>query len=239
MPPSYFQVSERVSPRSSSSVICEPGREERHLADAVGERVVVEPALLEDLEVGQERDHRAAVALLVADAAQLVLGQAAGEPLLEHAAVARDAHQQALGERVHDRDADAVQAAGDLVAVAAELAAGVELRHHDLDRGQAGALDDADRDAGAVVDDRHRSVAVQRHRDGVAASREGFVDAVVEHLPDEVMQAPHAGRADVHAGTAPDRLETFEDRNVLCAVLGISQSPPLPRVRASRATSIA
>ena len=170
------------------------------------------------------------VALLVADPAQRVLGQAAGEPLLEHAAVARDAHQQPLGERVHDGDADAVQAAGDLVAVAAELAAGVQLRHHDLDRGQAGALDDADRDAGAVVDDGHRAVAVQRHRDGVAAPREGLVDAVVEHLPDEVMQAPHAGRADVHAGTAPDRLETFEDRDVLCAVLGICQSPPLPRV---------
>ena len=43
-------------------------------------------------------------------------------------------------ERVHDRDADAVESAGDLVARAAELAAGVEDRVHDLERGLAGLL---------------------------------------------------------------------------------------------------
>ena len=42
-----------------------------------------------------------------------------------------------LGQRVDDRDADAVQAAGDLVALAAELAAGVEHGEHDLGRGLA------------------------------------------------------------------------------------------------------
>ena len=55
---------------------------------------------------------------------------------------------------VDDRDADAVQAAGDRVAAAAELAAGVQHRQHDLDGGAAvlGAGDRLDRDATAVVE---------------------------------------------------------------------------------------
>ena len=73
---------------------------------------------------------------------------AALELLAVDLAVAADLGDEPLGERVHDRDADAVEAAGDLVAVAAELAAGVELREDDGQRGLALALDDrVDRDA--------------------------------------------------------------------------------------------
>ena len=70
--------------------------------------------------------------------------------------VAGDLDLELLAERVHDRDADAVQAAGDGVATAAELAAGVQHREHDLDRGAAvlGAGDRLDRDAASVVEAR-------------------------------------------------------------------------------------
>jgi hypothetical protein len=47
-------------------------------------------------------------------------------------------------ERVDDRDADTVQAAGHLVAATAELAAGVQDGEHDLDRRLALALDVVD-----------------------------------------------------------------------------------------------
>jgi hypothetical protein len=52
-------------------------------------------------------------------------------------------------------DADAVQAAGDLVAVVVELAAGVQDGEHDLGRRTA-ALVHVHRNAAAVVDDRDR-----------------------------------------------------------------------------------
>ena len=58
-------------------------------------------------------------------------GLAAGELLAVHLAVAPDLGDEPLGERVHDRHADAVQPAGDLVALAAELPAGMELRQDD------------------------------------------------------------------------------------------------------------
>ena len=54
--------------------------------------------------------------------------------LLVDLAVAPDLEVERLGQRVDHRDADAVQAAGDLVAVVVELAAGVQHGQHDLGR---------------------------------------------------------------------------------------------------------
>ena len=48
---------------------------------------------------------------------------------------------------------------------------------------------------------------------------EGLVDGVVDDLIDEVVEAAKARRADVHARPEPDRLEAFEDGDVLCGVV--------------------
>ncbi len=68
---------------------------------------------------------------------------------------------QPLGERVDDGDADAVQAARDLVAVAAELAAGVELREDDLERRAPLVGHDVDRDARSAVANGDRVVGME------------------------------------------------------------------------------
>ena len=52
--------------------------------------------------------------------------------LLVDLAVAPDFEVERLRQRVDDRHADAVQAAGHLVAVVVELAAGVQDRQHDF-----------------------------------------------------------------------------------------------------------
>ena len=87
-----------------------------------------------------------------ADDLHVALRDAAHELLAVEHAVAAHLGDEPLRERVDDGDADAVEAAGDLVALAAELAAGVELRQHDRERGQALLLDHVDRDAAARVD---------------------------------------------------------------------------------------
>ena len=55
--------------------------------------------------------------------------------------------------------------------------------------------------------------------DVVAVAGERLVDGVVDDLVDQVVQAAHAGRADVHAGPLADGLEALEDRDVLGVVL--------------------
>ena len=140
---------------------------------ASGRNVIVVPvssfALADDLHVARRL---AALELLAVDLA-----------------VAAHLGDQPLGERVHDRDADAVQAARDLVAVAAELAAGVKLRQDDRQRGHALVLHHVDRDARAPVADRDGVVRVERDLDRVVAPRERLVDGVVDDLVDEVMEA--------------------------------------------------
>ena len=182
--------------------------------------------LLEDLGVGQEVDRRAGV-LGLADDLDVALRLAARELLAVDLAVAPHLGDEALGERVHDGDADAVEAAGDLVAVAAELAAGVELREDDRERGLALALDDVDRDARAPVGDGHRVVGVEDDLDPLVPAREGLVDGVVDDLVDEVVEAPEARRADVHARAQPDGLEPLQDGDVFCGVgrFGHEKSP--------------
>ena len=72
--------------------------------------------------------------------------------------------------------------------------------------------------AATIVDDRHRVVGVNRDLDVVAVAGQGLVDRVVDDLVDEVVQTSRAGRADVHARTPADGLESLEDRDVLRVV---------------------
>ena len=196
--------------------------QERRLAEALHEPFAVPLGLLEDLGVGLEADRRAGV-LRRPDRLHLRGRLAACELLAPGLAVALHLRDQPLGERVHDRDADAVQAAGDLVAALPELAAGVELGQDDRQRRQPLVLHHVDRDARAVVLDGHRLVRMDRHLEQVAPSRERLVDRVRDHLVGEVMEAPGPRRADVHPGPFPDRIESFEDSDVLCGVGGFSQ----------------
>jgi hypothetical protein len=108
-----------------------------------------------------------------------------------------------------------VQAAGDLVAVLVELAAGVEHAHDDLGGGALGLVLvvhlDADRDAAAVVGDGDGVVGVDGDDDVVAVAGEGFVDGVIDHFEHHVVQAGAVGGvADVHAGTLAHGLQPFE-----------------------------
>ena len=158
-----------------------------------------------------------------ADDLHLALGLAAlGVLLAVVVAVAVDLDEEPLGQRVDDADADAVQAAGDLVAAAAELAAGVEHGEHDLGRALAlvrtGRVR-VDRDAAAVVVDAAAAVGEQRDGDARAVAGHRLVDGVVDDLPDQVVQPGQAGRADVHARALAHRIEALEDLDVLGAVV--------------------
>src|SRR5690606_24774874 len=116
-------------------------------------------------------------------------------------AVAPDVEGELLAERIDHRDADAVQAAGHLVAVVVELTAGVQLGHDDLRRRDALFLVDVDGDAAAVVGHRDRTVLVDGHGDVVGVAGQGLVDRVVDHLEHHVVQAGAVvDVADVHPG---------------------------------------
>ena len=160
------------------------------------------------------------------DLLELAVGHADGERLPPLVAAVADLGDQAGRQGVDDRDADAVQTAGDLVAAAAELAAGVEQGQRHRQRGQLLAGGGVGGDAASVVLDPDAAVGLEGEHDPVAVAGQRLVDRVVDDLPDQVVQAALAGRADVHARPLADRLETLEDldrRRVVVAVVGVDR----------------
>ena len=111
-----------------------------------------------------------------------------------------------------------MEATRDGVAAAAELAAGVQDRHDDLDGGLVLGGVFIDRDASTVVDDLDAAVCLDGDLDVVRVASQGLVHRVVDDLVDEVMQAAFAGGSDVHTRALAHGFQAFEDGDVRCAV---------------------
>ena len=156
-------------------------------------------------------------------------GRAALVALLVDLAVAPDFEVERLGQRVDDRDADAVQPARHLVAVVVELAAGVQHGQDDFG-GRFAARVPIDRDAAAVVDDRDRPVDVNRDVDLIAEAGQRLVDGVVDDFVDEMMQPCRPGRPDVHRGPLADSFQPLEDLDLVGAVVFAGALSALPVV---------
>ncbi len=195
--------------------------EEREFAQAMLERGVVEEGLCEGFLRGQEFYFRGGLELSGAFAfgdprgfahfAQRRFSVAVLEAHQIFFSAAPDAQIENGRERVHHRDADAVQAAGDLVGVLVEFSARVQLGHDDLGRRDAFFLMDVDRDAAAVVAHGDAAVAMQNHFDAVAMAGERFIDRVIDDFVDHVVQARAVtGIADVHAGAFAHGIKALE-----------------------------
>jgi hypothetical protein len=215
-------VAERLLLLRLDPLVDEPDLEalgqKRHLAQALRERVEAELALLgEDLRIRPE-GHRGAGPLRVADGLEPCLRLAPGVLLMPQLAVADDVDLELLGQRVHYRDADAVEPSRHLVALALELAAGVKRGEHHLDGRLALALDRVHGDAAAVVGDAAATIGEELDLDLVAVPRHRLVHGVVDDLVDEVVESPDPGRPDVHPGAFPNGVEALEDRDVLRGV---------------------
>ncbi len=136
-------------------------------------------------------------------------------------AVAPDGQLEPARQRIDHRDADAVQAAGDLVGVLVEFPAGVELGHDDFGGGHAFALVDVGRNAAAVVADGAGTVGIEPHDDFLGVAGKRLVDGVVDDLIDHVMQAGAViGVADIHARPLAHGIEPLEHLDRFRVVIG-------------------
>jgi len=141
-------------------------------------------------------------------------GVAALETDKMHLAVAPDFDVHPFGQRVDHGGADAVQAAGHLVGVLVELAAGVQPGQHHLGGGDAFLVVDVGRDAAAVVAHGDAAVPVQRRLDAGGEAGLRLVDRVVDDLEGHVMQAGAViGVADIHARALAHGIEPAQHRN--------------------------
>ena len=194
--------------------------EEGHHLEALEHGAGHELGGLEEAPVRPEGDGGArAAAGCVADDLELgLLGAAFGELDLVALAVAVDLDHDLLRHGVDHGHAHAVEAAGHLVAVAAEFAAAAQLGERDLDAAQLELGVDVGGDAAAVVDHAAAAVGQEGDVDPVAVAGHGLVDRVVDHLPDEVVETGDAGATDVHARALAHVREPLEDGHVTSGV---------------------
>lgn len=125
--------------------------------------------------------------------------------------LAPDGDLQALGQRVGDRDADAVQTAGERVGAArafVEFTARVQAGEDDFHRRHAFFRVQADRDAAAVVFDGDAAVGVLRDDDVLAMAAQRLIGGIVDHFLDDVQRIFGAG---VHPRTLLDWFQALED----------------------------
>ena len=127
-----------------------------------------------------------------------------------------------------------MQAAGHLVGILVEFAAGVQLRHHHFGRRHAFRMH-AGRNAAAIVTHGARAVRIERDVDLRGVSGERFVDGVVDGLVHHVMQTGSViGVADIHAGTLAHGVESLKDLDRLGAIIGVVGADIFGRFKRAR-----
>ena len=194
------------------------GIQKRFLAQALRQRVEVKFGCREDLCIRSERHLRATAARL-AGLLQAALRHATNVFLFVGVAVAPDFDAQPLGQKVHHRHADAVQAAGYLVSIRVELAARIQLGQYHLCGRNFLLLVYVNRNAAPVVNDCDGVVEVNEHFDAVAVARERFVNRIIDNFVDQMMQSRLAGIANVHGGALAHVIASFKNGDRRCAII--------------------
>ena len=120
-----------------------------------------------------------------------------------------------------------MQTTGSLVGAFLEFAAELEDRHHTFESADITVelfgelLVTFHGNAAAIVLNGHTAVGVNRNRDRFGEARHCFVNRVVDHFVNEVMQPPLRGIPDVHAGSFPNMLQVRKVLQILRFVVGI------------------
>ena len=139
--------------------------------------------------------------------------------LLVNISIQINLNLQPLGEGVYNGCANAVEAAGYLVAAVAELSACVKDGKHHLNRGQTRFFLYANRASAAVVDYGDGIVLLDGHFNGITISRQCLVHRIIYNLIYQMMKTSGACTADVHARPFSDGLKPLQNLNLICSVL--------------------
>ena len=187
----------------------QPRIQKRLLPHTGVEDVIVIHQGVKYLRVRLEGDGGAG-AVCVADNLHLLGDVAPGEFHLINVAVFVNLYLHPLRQGIHHRGAHAMKAAGDLIAPAAELAAGVKHGVNHLQGRPPGLGLDVHGDAASVIGNGDGIAGIDGHGDVRAVAGQGLVDGVVHDLVHQVVQARGGGRADVHTGPLTHGLQALQ-----------------------------
>ncbi len=168
--------------------------------------------VLENLAIGQVA-HLGACLVAGADNLQGLYPLAAPKLHLMDLAVATNRQAQPFGQGVNAGDTHAVQTARHLVGVLVELATGVQLGHDNFGRAAVKfvTLVYVSWNTTTVICYGNGVIGMDCHDDVIAISRQRFVDRVVHHFENHVVQTGAVRRiTNVHAGALAHGLKALE-----------------------------
>ena len=100
-----------------------------------------------------------------------------------------------------------MQTARDLIGIAVELAARMQLGHDHLSGGHAFAFVDTDRNTAPVIAHSDRAVGVDPYIDMIGVTGQSLVNAVIHDLVNHMVQTgPVISITDIHTGTLTNSL---------------------------------
>ena len=194
----------------------QPGIQKGLLPHTGVEHVIVVHCFLEHLRVGLESDRSAGV-IRAPDHCHLLDDVTPGKLHLVDFSITVYLHREPFAQGVDYTGAHAVEAAGHLVAAAAEFTAGVEHSVNHLESGPPGLGLDIHGNTAAVI--LYANSTISLHGDISTVARQSFVDGVVYDLIDQVMQTAFRGGTDIHARTLAHSLQPFEHLDLRSVVL--------------------
>ena len=125
--------------------------------------------------------------------------------------IARNLHFEPFRQRVDDRNANSMQAAGGLIGFLVEFAARMQRGHDDFKRRFLGKFRmRIDRDAAPIVGDGEKTRGLQADIDEGSVAGDGLVHRIVEGFREKMVQRRLVGAANIHARPAADGLQPFE-----------------------------
>ena len=109
-----------------------------------------------------------------------------------------------------------MQTAGNLIGTAAKLSAGMQHGQNNLKRRQVRIFRvRVNRNAAAVVGNGNGTVGIHTDFDTVGKTGDCLVHRVVQNFGNQMVQRRSIRATDVHARTGADRLQTFQNLNIL------------------------
>jgi hypothetical protein len=159
-------------------------------------------------------DRRAREILAGLQSHEIAIRYAPAVALAEAVSIPAHLHHQLHREGIDHRHSHTVEATGDFVPFAPELAPGVKSGHDDLNSRPAVPWHLLDRDTTPVVHHADRAIGQDRDAHDVTDPGQRLVHRVVHHLVDQVVQTAGSSRSDVHAWAFPHRLQAFEHLDI-------------------------
>ena len=204
-----------VVPENDIQALCQEG----HFPQTHLQGIVIKDSLLKNFLVRQEGHlGSGGFQIAVTDDLQLIDDVAPLIALEIHLSLASDLHLQPFGKSVYDGSAHAVEAAGYLVAPAAEFSAGVQDGKYHLHRRDPGLVVDPYGNAPSIVHHCDRIIRVDRHVDVLTEACQRLIHRIVYNLIHQMVKSAGGGTSNVHTRSFADGLQPFQDLDLICSV---------------------